>query len=66
MSQQDRLRELIDRLNKQKPNLPTGGDNRTLAEALNTSAIAKGQAIDRNKKGKVAKTLPLRELQSKR
>lgn len=66
MTPQERLRALIDKVNKQTPRLPTGGDGRTTAEALNTSAIAKGQAMDRYKVNKAVRTLPLRELQSKR
>jgi hypothetical protein len=66
MTPQDKLRALIDKLNKQTPRLPTGGDNRMAAEAINTSAIAKSQAIDRNKSAKAVSTLPLRELQLKR
>ena len=66
MTPHEKLRTLIDKLNKQRPVLPTGGDGRMTAEAVNTSAIAKGQAIDRNKLGKVVTTQPLRELQLKR
>lgn len=66
MTPHEKLRTLIDKVNKQKQQLPTGGDGRTVEEAINTSAIAKGQALDRYKKGSVAKTLPLRELQLKR
>lgn len=66
MTPHEKLRALIDKTNKQKQQLPTGGELRTTEEAINTSAIAKGQAIDRYKKGNVAKTLPLRELQLKR
>ena len=65
MSPHEKLRSLIDKLNKQS-HLPTGGDGRMTAEAVNTSAVAKGQAIDRYKPGKVAQTKPLRELQLKR
>ena len=65
MSPHQKLRSLIDNLNKQS-RLPTGGDGRMTAEAINTSAVAKGQAIDRNKPGKVVQTKPLRELQLKR
>ena len=65
MSPHEKLRSLIDKLNKQS-HLPTGGDGRMTAEAINTSAVAKGQAIDRYKPGKVAQTRPLRELQIKR
>jgi hypothetical protein len=66
MNPQEKLRALIDKVNKQTPKLPTGGDGRMTAEALNTSAIAKNQAIDRYKKSNVVRTLPLRELQLKR
>ena len=59
-----RLRALVDSANKQKTPA-TGGDGRTMAEVMNTSAIAKGQAMDRYKVSKVVKTLPLKELQSK-
>lgn len=65
MTPQERLRALVDMANKQEK-WPTGGDGRMVAEVMNTSAIAKGQAIDRTKKGVVPKTLPLRELQLKR
>jgi len=66
MNTQERLRALVDRLNKQTAKLPTGGDGRMVTEVLNTSAIARNQAMDRYKKGKTSKTLPLRELQLKR
>lgn len=49
MNQLEQMRALIDRANKQEK-WPTGGDGRMTAEALNTSAIAKNQAIDRTKK----------------
>ena len=62
MTPQEQLRALVDKANKQQK-YPTGGDRRTLAEVINTSAIAKGQAIDRTKKAIASKTLPLRELQ---
>lgn len=65
MTPQERLRALIDKVNKQTPRLPTGGDGRMTTEALNTSAIAKGQAMDRYRVNKVVRTLPLKELQSK-
>jgi hypothetical protein len=65
MTPHEKLRTLIDKLNKQ-PRVPTGGDNRMTAEALNTSAIARNQAMDRYKPGKVARTMPLRELQARR
>lgn len=65
MTPQEKLRALVDKANKQEK-LPTGGDKRMTAEAVNTSAIAKGQAIDRTKKGTVPKVLSLRELQLKR
>ena len=45
----EQMRALVDRANKQEK-WPTGGDGRMTAEALNTSAIAKNQAIDRTKK----------------
>jgi hypothetical protein len=65
MSPHEKLRSLIDKLNKQ-PHQSTGGDGRMTVEVANTSAIAKGQAIDRYKPGKIAQTMPLRELQLKR
>jgi len=65
MTPYEQLRALVDKANKQQK-WPTGGDGRMMAEVINTSAIAKGQAIDRTKKGIVPKTLPLRELQLKR
>lgn len=49
MTPQEQIRKMVDSLNKQ-PKMPTGGDSRTVAEAVNTSAIAKSQAIDRTKK----------------
>jgi len=66
MGSLEQLRALIDKVNKQTPKPPTGGDGRTTAEALNTSAIAKGQAMSNSKVANVARTLPLRELQLKR
>lgn len=60
-----RLRALVDSANKQKTPA-TGGDGRTMAEVMNTSAIAKGQALDRYKVTGIARTMPLRELQLKR
>lgn len=65
MTPQEQLRALVDKASKQKKQ-STGGDGRVLAEVINTSAIAKSQAIDRTKKSAVPKTLPLRELQLKR
>ena len=65
MTPQEQMRKLIDNLHKQ-PSIATGGDKRSTAEAINTSAIARNQAMDRTKLGKVAKTVSLRELQSKR
>ena len=49
MGSLEQLRALIDKVNKQTPKLPTGGDGRMTAEALNTSAIAKGQAMSNSK-----------------
>lgn len=66
MGSLERLRALIDKVNKQTPKLPTGGDGRMTAEALNTSAIAKGQAMSNSKIANAARTLSLRELQLKR
>lgn len=66
MGSLEQLRALIDKVNKQTPKLPTGGDGRMTAEALNTSAIAKGQAMSNSKIANTARTLPLRELQLKR
>lgn len=65
MTPQEKLRALVDMANKQEK-WPTGGDRRMTAEVINTAAIAKNQAIDRNKKGNTPRTLPLRELQLKR
>ena len=45
----EQMRALVDRANKQEK-WPTGGDGRMTAEVLNTSAIAKNQAIDMTKK----------------
>lgn len=66
MGSLEQLRALVDKVNKQTPKLPTGGDGRMTAEALNTSAIARGRAMDNSKIANVARTLPLRELQLKR
>ncbi|MBK9952846.1 MAG: hypothetical protein IPP10_15465 [Candidatus Competibacteraceae bacterium] len=66
MGSLEQLRALIDKVNKQTPKLPTGGDGRMTAEALNTSAIAKGQAMSNSKIANATRTLPLRELQLKR
>ena len=49
MNHLEQMRALVDRANKQEK-WPTGGDGRMTAEALNTSAIAKNQAIDMTKK----------------
>lgn len=49
MTPQEQLRQMVDGLNKQ-PKIPTGGDGRMAAEAMNTSAIAKGQAFSNTKK----------------
>jgi hypothetical protein len=54
MTPQEQLRKLVDSLNKQ-PKQPTGGDGRVTAEALNTSAIAKGQAISNTRKPTIPK-----------
>ena len=45
----EQMRALVDKANKQEK-WPTGGDGRMTAEVLNTSAIAKNQAIDMTKK----------------
>jgi hypothetical protein len=60
-----KLRALIDNMHKQQTP-STGGDGRMMEEVINTSAIAKGQALDRYKVTGVARTMPLRELQLKR
>lgn len=62
MTPQAKLRALIDSLNK-AARLPTGGDGRMTEEALNTSAIAKGQAMDRYKPAVAMKPKSLKELQ---
>lgn len=66
MNVQERLRALIDNINKQTPKPPTGGDGRMTAEMLNTAAVARGQAMDRSKMQDAVRTIPLRELQNKR
>ncbi len=60
-----KLRALIDNMHKQQTP-STGGDGRMMEEVMNTSAIAKGQALDRYKVAGVARTMPLRELQLQR
>ena len=62
MTPHAKLRALIDNLNRQSQ-LPTGGDTRLTEEALNTSAIAKGQALDRFKPAVAMKPKSLKELQ---
>lgn len=65
MNTLQQLRALVDGLNKQKASNPTGGDGRMNMEAKNTAAIARGQAMDRNKLSKMHQTMPLHELQRK-
>jgi hypothetical protein len=48
MTPQEQTRKLVDALNK-IPRQPTGGDGRMTAEAVNTSAVAKGQAASNTK-----------------
>lgn len=62
MTPHEKLRALIDKLNKDS-RLPTGGDTRITAEAINTSAIAKNQALDRFKPAVAVKPKSLKELQ---
>ena len=66
MNAPEKLRALIDGLNKRKAAGPvTGGDGRMQSEALNTSAMARNMAMDRYKLGsasEVKKTLPLAQL----
>lgn len=52
MNHLEQMRALVDKANKQEK-WPTGGDGRMTAEALNTSAIAKNQAIPLYKPGTV-------------
>lgn len=61
MTPHEKLRALIDQFNKQKTP-STGGDNRTNAEVMNTSAIARNMAMDRFKIAPEVRTLPLRQL----
>lgn len=64
MSVLDALRAHVDRLNKceaERPPLPTGGDNRTLSEAINTGANARSAQVSSMKTAPM-KVLPLREL----
>lgn len=49
MTPQEQMRKAVDALSKQAK-LPTGGDGRITAEAINTSAIARNQAGDRTRK----------------
>lgn len=49
------MRARIDAMNKRKVKLPTGGDLRSTSEAINTSAIAKGQALLRHPKAQLRK-----------
>lgn len=64
MTASEKLRALIDNINKAKAEAPrTGGDGRMQAEAVNTSAVARNMAMDRFKVGgSVGKTLPLKQL----
>jgi hypothetical protein len=49
------MRARIDAMNKRRVKLPTGGDLRSTSEAINTSAIAKGQALLRHPKSKLGR-----------
>lgn len=66
MSILDKLRAHIDAVNKRAaelPEMPTGGDNRTLSEAIETGAAARGLAAMSTKKAQVAvRPMPLRDL----
>lgn len=65
MTPHEKLRALVDRVNKRaaKAN-PTGGDNRMGEEAMNTGAVARNQAL-MNKVPKPVRPMPLHELQRK-
>lgn len=65
MTPHEKLRSLIDRLNK-RPSYPTGGDGRMTAEAINTSAMARNLAKDRYKITGPVKTMSLKDLQVKK
>jgi hypothetical protein len=65
MTPEQRIRSLVDRVNKAKaarPKLPTGGDQRSLAEAVNTGANARNLAQTNLKVGQVGATEPLAAL----
>lgn len=65
MTPAERIRSLVDRVNKlaaQRPKLPSGGDQRTLAEAVNTGANARNLAQMTVKVAKPGATQPLAEL----
>jgi hypothetical protein len=55
------LRAAIDRLNK-APSIARTGDRRSLEEAINTNAIAKGKAIDQIKHARPMETQSLANL----
>ena len=62
MTPEQRIRAQVDKLAKAKalrPSLPTGGDKRTLAEAVNTGANARALAQMNVKQGQ-APTGPMR------
>ena len=55
-----RLRQMIDKLNKQAaahPPMPSGGDARMTSEAVNTGANARGLAAMRYPKAKLARKI---------
>lgn len=65
MTPHEKLRALVDRVNKNSAKRPaTGGDGRMGEEAMNTGAVAQNQAM-MNKALPMGQTLPLRDLQRK-
>ena len=61
MNSLKKLRALVDKANKNQTG-PTGGDGRTQAEVMNTSAIARMQAAERSKVGPAVKPMRLAEM----
>lgn len=62
---QEMVRATVDRLGKMKalrPKMPSGGDQRMMAEAVNTGANARNLAQMTVKGGKLGATQPLADL----
>lgn len=62
MTPAQRVRSLVDQLNKKqalRPRMPSGGDQRSLAEAINTGANARNLAQMTVKVGQPGATEPL-------